>query len=362
MNTKTYAVGVVVAWVVFASNLAAQPPQQDYRVSPVAAPAESVLLLQNGQVLRGEISRKGGDYLVVSPGIQLLVREHQVEMHCQSLEEVYRHRRSRMDLQSAQSHLEMAQWCLKHQMLPAAKQELFDAVSLDRRHPLIPVIERRLELAESPPATILPASADSKPLVAAGPSSDELDRIVRGMPPKTMEMFTAKIQPILLSNCATAACHGQPGGQGFQLSRIPSSSRTSPGLTQRNLYATLPWIDQEDPSASPLLNVPLKAHGTARGPVFTKQHESQYRQLVEWCHRMAPSPVLAASHQEPVVPKKPQRQTRPAAERGVSMPPSRPADPFDPEAFNRQFAPKREPQSEPSEQREEPANRPIERP
>ena len=149
---------------------------------------------------------------------------------------------------------------------------------------------------------------------------------------------------------------------------------------------TLPWssFDRNNPSESPLLKMPKRAHGTARAPIFTDRQLVQYRQLAAWCHRVADldDSALQASYDEPlglpaagrssaqgksdkrlnaaaILPKLSASPKRNAAgatdEPGLFEPPpdlqelprSRhakreavsPNDPMDLESFNQQFAP-----------------------
>jgi hypothetical protein len=122
------------------------------------------------------------------------------------------------------------------------------------------------------------------------------------MPPKTVEIFAQSIQPMLVNNCSAAACHGQSVSNGFRLLRVPSDSPPSRLLTQRNLHAALEWLDRDTPEASPLLAYATRAHGAARVPVFTDRQVIQFRQLRDWCYRVAraDNQVMQASYNEPV--------------------------------------------------------------
>ena len=180
-------------------------------------------------------------------------------------------------------HLELAQWCVKAGLVEEASRELAEAAALDPRHPLIEVVQRRLRVASTPLQQAEPG-AKSRP---AGPTAQELDRLVRGMPPKTVEIFAQSIQPMLVNNCSAAACHGQSVSNGFRLLRVPSDSPPSRLLTQRNLHAALEWLDRDTPEASPLLAYATRAHGAARVPVFTDRQVIQFRQLRDWCYRVA---------------------------------------------------------------------------
>jgi hypothetical protein len=339
-----------------------------------------VLLLRNGGVLEGMVAKVGEDYRVTFPGGEIKVKGSDVQSVCRSIEEVYQRRRALMRLDSASDHLEMARWCLRWGLAGAARAELAEAVALDPSHPMIPLVQRRLDLASEPSRkTPLPAVAASP-----GPSADELDRLIRSMAPGTVASFSRTIQPILVNHCAASACHGPGATNRFQLTRLPPGGNPSPRLTQRNLYAAIQHVDWENPGSSALARVPASPHGTARSAVFTTRQ--QYEQVLDWCYDVAraPSPVAQASHEEPVEglvekpvavkrpdgvrrpPSRPGRAEKPsavtraagagqpadrlpqrpgmgtstkAASRGAAGPAAGASDPFDPEAFNRRFAP-----------------------
>jgi hypothetical protein len=391
MNTiqRLLVVGAACGlWLVPGLFVSAQQPAAPNGGAPSRG-QEQVLLLKNGQVLQGRVVPRGDRYMVFSPGTELQIKVAEVEKVCLTMDEVYAHRRLSMQQDSAQAHLELAQWCLRAGVLEGARAELLDAMALDHKHPLVPLVQRRLELATAPPdRTREDRPAAPRPL-APGPSTEELERMVHGMSPKTVETFTRNVQPILLNSCATASCHGQPAAKGFQLSRMSTSNGASSRLTQRNLYAVLQLVDHDDPAASPLVTVPTKAHGTAKAPVFTSQQLPQYRQLVDWCYRASEmsSPVAPVAYNEPAEesgrgtsrtkaapsPRTPQKASAPAASGRIRLtrpddgaiedrdeeededPASiearrarvrrggilktAPVDPVDPEAFNRRYAP-----------------------
>ncbi len=337
---------------------------------------EYVLLLRNGRTLQGTITVVDDRYQVAVPGGEILVKQSEVLCCCRDLREVYEHKRNISRLDNVQDRLDLAQWCQQVGLLAEAADELSEAMVLDPTHPLIPVVDRRLKVAAAHPET---EGQPGKP-VARGPSNYELDLMVRGMPPGTVETFTQVVQPMLMNSCAAAGCHGQASTNGFRLLRVPPGGPPSRRLTQRNLYAALEWVDRSQPGKSPLLAVPARAHGTARAPVFTDHQVAQYRQLVEWCYRVAQAEesVKQVAHHEPsgsrtgtgargagsgkrgptgtfpstkspVVPAvgiepAPAEGGSPSGprgrvQRGATVPKFTPTDPFDPEAFNRQFAP-----------------------
>ena len=90
-------------------------------------------------------------------------------------------------------------------MLDAAWREIGDAKALDASLPMIALIQRRLEIAiQQSQSARLPGRTGDAPATA-----EDLDRLVRGMPPGTVEQFTQTIQPLLMNHCAASGCHQQ---------------------------------------------------------------------------------------------------------------------------------------------------------
>jgi len=371
----------VAAVAVLACQVRAQQPG----LAP--APLDGVVLLRNGQVIEGRITRSGDLYYVVFPEGEIRLKAAEVEHCCRNLEEGYQRKRAAVPLGSVEEHLRLAQWCHRHRLFEAAAAEVADARRSDPKHPMIDVVQHRLEAAAEPQRPA-PPPASAEPSL----SLEQLDRMVRGLPAGSMENFTQTIQPILLNNCTTGGCHGPLSDTKFRLLRIPSGRPPSRRLTQRNLYEVLQWVDQAKPETSALLSVPLQPHGKAKTAVFRDHQVAQYRRLVDWAFEVSGSrrPEVAAAddarpkaaaHAAPEetrgfdfspanarrVPHAPTNvgpisnrpQTgrtgkppyqkavdsgkqasaggRSPVNRGAAVEPSAPADPFDPEVFNRRF-------------------------
>lgn len=269
--------------------------------------ADSVLLLRNGEMLQGRIARTEDGYDVFVSGGEIHVKAVEVQCHCRNIEEAYSRKRSLVRIDNALDHFELSQWCLKAGLVQQAAGELSEGAALEPTHPLVPVIERRLKIASLP----VPKSDGKVKSGSCGPTSQELDRMVRGMPPKTVEAFAQTIQPLLVNNCSAAACHGQAVSNGFHLFRTSTGAPPSRLLTQRNLFAALQWLDRANPEGSPLLAYPARPHGTASVPIFTDRQVLQYRQLREWCLRVTQSEgtVMQASYNEVSTPDRNSRSS-----------------------------------------------------
>ncbi len=359
-----------------------------------ASPArDGILLLRNGNLLQGKITERADRYAVVVDGGEIHVKASEVLSVCRTLQEGYRKKQSFVRPGNVRDHLELALWCQRYGLLECAAEQLAEAKALDPRYPMIPLVERRIQISPFRPKAVDRAAAPSD----SPPPPEDLDVLARGMPPGSIERFTQTIQPLLANNCSAAGCHGPNTESRFRLLRIPSGRPASRRLTQRNLHSTLQWVDRKDPAASPILTAPIRPHGPAKTAVFTDQHVTQYKQLVDWVYQVArraePQAVATVSHEEsaataaasslppsvrtavhnaPVesadgrlselspaaslpdaigppteshansfAPEADQGSSgaRPSVQRGAPLPQYVPVDPFDPEIFNRRFFP-----------------------
>jgi hypothetical protein len=245
--------------------------------TPLAlAPRDGVLLLRNGEVLSGRITHAGDQYYVSLKYGEIQVKATEVDMTAASLSDIYDRKRAALR-PGIDGHLELADWCLRERLLDSTETEVRDAKAIDARHPRVAYLERRLAIARQPSEAHATSLAP-----AAGPTNEDLDRFVRGMPSGAVETFTSTIQPLLINNCTTSGCHGPRSSGKLRLTRLPLSGPTGRRLTQRNLYSVWQTIDASDFAGSPLLTRPVERHGTAKAAIFSSRDTAQYRQLVAW--------------------------------------------------------------------------------
>lgn len=339
--------------------------------SIVAEPPTTVLLLRNGHVLQGVVRDEGQTYHVTLPHGQIRVKAPEVEHWCRDLQDGYRRKRAAIRQGDVSDHLRLASWCLDRDMLGHAGFELDAAALAEPGHPMIAMLRRRLATAsQSEPTSQRPSAAPA----ATGPSFEELDRLVEAIPSGTVEAFTTTVQPLLANNCTTSGCHLSNSESDFRLMRLPKGRIPSRRLTQRNLYTALRFINPDAPGESPLLKLALQPHGTAKTAAIKNRHSDAYRQLADWVDRAAgnrsPAPtappesiprslVPEVATVEPFAPaetpstlqfgqseslvekavyERPELAplVKPLGpQRGAKIETFTPADPFDPEIFNR---------------------------
>jgi hypothetical protein len=332
------------------------------------APEAGLLLLRNGEVIEGEVTRAGDFYVVTQgEGSELRLPAADVEAFCASLDEAYEFKQRRLSGSGAKPHLDLADWCLRQKLHSRCAQQLVAAMRLEPNNPRLKQLETFLQLAVEAPQPV----PQAEPSNAATVSPEELDKTLRALPKGSVEKFSANIQPILLNRCGANQCHGPNAKSEFRLLRPPAGQIASRRFTQRNLYATLKQLNQSNPESSPLVTLPQRRHGTSLTAVFDKLSQSQLTELVAWTKLTAGAPrssapqtigptqatlsqpaataVPAAANQGPPGPT-PDAQPvgqgvqvmRPSLDKVPDQfPPGGqrfvPRDPYDPELFNRRF-------------------------
>ena len=322
MLTHIVRTAVATAIVVFGTSRALGT-----EVSPAAPPVRQMLLLRNGEVIEGRISRADDFFVVDLSNGQIRVKQSSVELVCNGIEDGYRRKRAAIQVGNVHHHLKLARWCLRHDLFGRAAVELADAMVADADNPMIGLLHHRLRMAMEPPS-----SSKTANLPARGPSNEELDQMVRNLPYKAVETFTQSIQPVLMNNCLGSGCHGPLSDVPMRLFRVSRDKSPSRRMTQRNLHSVLQFVDRENPTASRLIKACNGPHGTTRNSVFGERQVNQYRRLLIWTLLLAERP---AARSPATVSTPPQSSGTTAAQAS----PPQPADPFDAEVFNRRYAP-----------------------
>jgi hypothetical protein len=248
----------------------------------------SYLMLQDGGLVEGKITPAADWYIVSRSGGQMQVAKSRVILACRTLEEAYAYRRAQIIESKPGPHLALADWCLRYGLLKDCEQELEAVRRLDSDQPRLALLERRLEKMRSQPTTKpIPATLPKMPTKTTSESATKSSATI-DLPNGVVERFTRKVQPILVNNCTTSACH-QPGGrQSFQLDRAILRGEANRRSTMHNLEATLALVDRDNPEQSPLLVIGRKKHGGMAGPIFGTRQEQAFKHVTEWVSLVAP--------------------------------------------------------------------------
>jgi hypothetical protein len=323
------------------------------------APREGVLVLRNGHVVQGRITRLGERYVVTfGESGEVRFPAGDVEFQCGSLDEAYFRKRDLLDPTSIRQRLDLADWCLRHDLPHRAADQMLAAAAINPFDARARALRRRLlQLAEAREMSHHSQAAPENEV-----DWQAIEQVLDTTPPEAVEEFTGGVQILLLNRCGTSACHGNPAISQFHLMR-PLKDRVLPRrLTQRNLYAALQMIDYENPDLSPLLTVPRGPHGGQAG-MFAGRQEEQWIPLRDWVRRATQTADAVragtaaggegvdrddlskneGNEMNSVLPGDGGEIHRsvfsPAAAPAVEA--QAPRDPFDPEIFNRRYFPEK---------------------
>ena len=260
-----------------------------------AEPCPGVLILRNGHVLSGQITRLDNRFNVSVDGGRISVDVADTELFCRNLNEAYAQKALLIGVADLHGHLELAQWCQRQGLLEHAAGELAKASAINPSHPMITVIERRIQMSAAPESVEVAATP-----VQQSTFPEDLDRTARDMPTGAMEAFARSVGPLLVNRCGAARCHGSASENAFHLLRPPSSNRSGGRIIQRNLQSTLKLIDRENPARSPLLTAALEPHGPLQVSALAGRRTDHYQRLADWVHQVArgSNTAMPASHKE----------------------------------------------------------------
>jgi hypothetical protein len=302
-----------------------------------------VLVLRNGRVIRGDITRLGDRAVVVLPnGGQVQLPARDIAIEAQSIEEAYELLRAALQSpEQIDGHLELATWCMREGLHSQATSELLVAFQIKPDDPRIDQISKQLDYVVSAKSAAPKKSQDAKTIKPA--TAQELDLLARAMPKVAVEQFTSSVQMVLLNRCGTAQCHDNNSKSALRLMRPAKGERFWRRMTLRNLHSTKLQIDARHPQESPLLKMAVTPHGGSQTAVFEEEDGQQFANLKAWVALATNSPAPrreAAAAPPSAVPATLSRDidARPLANTddldAEASGGTGAEDPFDPGAFN----------------------------
>lgn len=345
------------------------------------------VLLKNDSVIYG-MAYQVGESIVIRRGDPKLNQQSELRLPrtavacwADSIRDLYRYRVDHREVDHFETHLRDAQWCLQNGLLDLSKTELQAAKAFRPGSLVVARLEERIEHAIALPIQDAVWMKDSQaneshPSFAATVGHEEDSLVSAGVDDHMMGEFARSVQVTLINRCGN--CHSKTSDRSWKIALPPGKSRASAELTYENVLAILPFIDADQPLASPLLDKATAYHGgstyrTAEAPLSIrhgKAIESLKRWLLQMGHEMrqqnageplgdglsmnhASSPFSSADFSSPqngtgdayFAAKQAEtagnttREITPANNAVHAAPLRMPKvdNPFDPELFNRQF-------------------------
>jgi hypothetical protein len=327
--------------------------------APTNAPAFTVLLLSNGQVIQGNVSedKAGQNYVLRQKGGEILFPKTRVEQRFGSMARLYEYKLARLPDRDPDERMKLARWCLENKMNLEAKGHLEALVELNPRdvqakrmlESMVATAERAgdgrdtavrttgVEIVESTPrefnTTAIPrargemAKSVGRPVIFDLPAAIAFKRATE---------FTRYIHPVLQNACAS--CHNETHPGDFQL--IPGRSRNdwSPDVVRANMDATLRYVNRDDPARSDILAYAANPHGSNARAVFSGPNDLRYRYLSTWLSSLKTNEPAAKSGTAPAPARSPSSPTEQfGAERFAPSPSQRATEPASTPGVPRQF-------------------------
>jgi hypothetical protein len=329
-----------------------------------------ILILKNEHTMEGDIERVGDRYRLRRLTGETWVHAEGVLCLVESLPDAYAFLRARANLEDADERLRLANWCRLNGLREQALIEIQAAAALRPNHAETRRILQHLQQAARTPAAPKPiaAAALDKPALEALPPVE--------VTADSLGLFATRVQPILMNTCAR--CHATGRGGKFHLTQVYDDGFSNRRTLERNLAAVLGQVNLNQPEASRLLAKAVSDHAhTGQAPLKSRK-ETPYRTLESWVkltvannphlrdsqpasaapplsptserRSAAPEPrsEWGAEARSPITPVSPALPAPSAAPVPVSNtaaapppppPPATPADPYDPELFNRRLHP-----------------------
>lgn len=240
----------------------------------------SVLLMRTGRILSGEIGESAGGYFVKNPAGNILVPYDSVLFEAKDLHEIYVKQRNSMKFPTANSHIELARWCVTNRLYDEAKVELRDAIRLEPKRSEPQLMLRRLT---QPSANNQPTVEEKikEAIIKKQLSQSEEATSLTGISREQSALFVRKIQPILLNKCGNANCHGSAGKSEFRLTQVSRRYGNHRVYAEKNLAEVLKWIDLDEAARSQLLVKPEQEHPQQGMVVFSGYGGRKQKQLIQ---------------------------------------------------------------------------------
>jgi hypothetical protein len=249
--------------------------------------SKRLLVLKNGRIVDGKISRSSSGFVVDKPKGSLLVPYEQVQFAASSRQNAYQKLKAAFPGRTTSNHIKLAQWCLTYQLHDEARSELREALEIDPDHDVSRRMLRRLEEVMNPYKPIHRDLPKPAPRTADGFQSPKVESLA-GLSRKAARQFVGKVQPILMNKCGNARCHGRKSQNNFQLTRVRIGRSSSRIFSEKNLAAVLQYVDVDNPARSPLLVVPKGNHGRGGRTIFYGHRGSKQSNLLrKWVHLVA---------------------------------------------------------------------------
>ncbi len=250
-------------------------------LEPAPRSAPQLLILKDGQVLQGRIRAEQGGYHVDTRNAGRYIPSQYVMFTADSLQDAYRQVSSLTLDQPPGRDMRLGRWCFENGLYDEAAAHFKNVLAADATN-----AEAKDRLARL--KTYL-AFAEHRDLRAQASPNGRSTESLCGLSQAAVEEFVTRVQPLLVSRCGSAKCHGQAtAASSFRLERVRLGTAAGRAVTARNLEAVLKQLDPKIPAQSALLRNGLRPHGgLVRSPLDSKTGVDQQSRLRQWAKNAA---------------------------------------------------------------------------
>lgn len=277
------------------------------------------LILKNGQVVQGQISRDANSvYIQTAGGSRVVFPVEKVEFVCGSMNEAYWQKNARVKASDTEGHIHLFHWCMKQGMLKEAENQIDLLVAMDIKASHLEYLNRQLlvalgqqqrlqkrrlvkqrseeakSLAPPPEATgdgvkLVGYEVSSANSVEIKRLSDlkQIEAAADNLPKMSVGVFKRKIEPMLVRNCYR--CHSSEDTEVMPLMRLGKNQVIPKRFSQRNLFNVLKYTDLNEPLASRLFAAAVSPHAELASPIL-KKDSVQYINLGNWLIQISSRP------------------------------------------------------------------------
>lgn len=232
--------------------LVASPQREARAVEPESNDLPPrLLVLNDGQVVRGRIVERPGAYLVDRPSGQIVIPFQWVKLTAASLEEACQKQRDGFVNPNANDYVALARWCFMNQMPSQAAEQVEAALRLEPHRSDARELLKQIESATSPKP--FHAAGDPAPAATTADGFSRFaERTSAGVRLSTHGDFVQRVQPLLMNKCGNAACHGVSSTSAFQLQNVHTGVRHQRSSSDDNMTTVMRFIDATRPRQSPM--------------------------------------------------------------------------------------------------------------
>ena len=253
----------------------ANPPSNAARW-PIFDSPKNVILLNNGQVIHGEIIT-GGDMLQVRTELGVIpIPRADIAFVAATLRELHQFQKANVS-KTSYGFLQLAEWCVANKLVDEATAEFDQAILLANSQQLADTIRNRKN------AALTMFGERQLQTQMTDMENQKYRQWKQKIPQATFATFKREILPMLVQNCSGIACHSGNSLNEFRLVANPYNHDVD---VAKNLQVVLGYITPDMTEESLLVLVPIAPHGRTK-QIFTRRNFPLYEKLYFWADQVA---------------------------------------------------------------------------